>query len=120
MNETTVKLDNTRNKVDRDESGKILPGQESLNPKGRPKGSFSIKDTIRKHLQDNPEDFKQFFMHFVKDNKELAWQMMEGRPQQDVTSDGEPLQIVFHKAFENELSGSTPKTGGSGKQQGEI
>jgi len=62
---------------------------------GRPKGK-SIKDLVREHLNDNPEDLKEFVKHFIKNNRELAWQMLEGRPQQttDITSGGEPIPIL--------------------------
>lgn len=65
---------------------------QSGNPKGRPKGSFSIKELVRKHLQKNPEELKAFVRHFIKDNRELAWMMLEGRPTQDLTSKGESIR----------------------------
>ena len=58
---------------------------------GRPKGSLSIKDLVRQHLEDNPGDLKEYVEHFIKKNRELSWQMLEGRPQQDITSDGKAL-----------------------------
>ena len=58
---------------------------------GRPKGSISIKDKVRQYLEDHPEDVEQIVEHFVKTNRELMWQMLEGRPSQDVTSDGKPF-----------------------------
>lgn len=58
---------------------------------GRPKGAFSIKDAVRKHLEENPGDFEEFVQHFIKKNRELAWQMLEGKPQQDIVSDGKAL-----------------------------
>lgn len=63
---------------------------------GRPKGSKSIKDAIRRYLEDNPEDFEDFVTHFVAKNRELAWQMLEGRPSQqtDITSGGKPIPIL--------------------------
>jgi hypothetical protein len=64
--------------------GKPFPKGVSGNPKGRPKGSLSIKDAVRQHLEANPTDFQEFVAHFIKDNRELAWQMLEGRPSQDV------------------------------------
>ncbi len=58
---------------------------------GRPKGALSIKDLVRQHLQDNPEDLREFVSHFINKNRELAWQMLEGKPQQDIVSDGKAL-----------------------------
>ena len=84
-------LDISSKKVERDEHGRILPGQESLNPAGRPKGSISIKDEVRKHLEAHPEEVEEIVKHFVKSNRELMWQMLEGRPQQDLTSDGKAI-----------------------------
>ncbi len=68
----------------------------SGNPEGRPKGSLSIKDLVRQHLEDNPEDLKEFVAHFVKENRQLAWQMLEGRPFQasDITSKGNEIKGV--------------------------
>ena len=81
------------NKPPRDEHGRLLPGFESLNPLGR--GSrISIKTRIRTWLDDHPEDMAAFVEHFVKNNIELAWQMLEGRPSQDVTSAGEKIIVI--------------------------
>ncbi len=61
-------------------TGKFIPG----NPGGgRPKGSFSIKEKVRQYLEEHPEDMDKFIEHFAKENRELAWQMLEGRPKQD-------------------------------------
>jgi len=67
---------------------------KSGNPKGRPKGSYSIKDTVRKYLQSHPTDYTEFIHYFIKENRELVWQMLEGKPPQDVTSGGEKIQQV--------------------------
>jgi len=68
----------------------------SGNPAGRPAGSVSIKDKIRQHLENNPEVVEDIVAHFVKDNRELMWQMLEGRPAQDVTSGGQPLPTPIY------------------------
>ena len=47
MNE---KLEKTSVKVERDEKGRILPGQQSLNPFGKPEGSISLVTDIKSRL----------------------------------------------------------------------
>ena len=73
----------------RDEKGRLVEG--TAPGPGRPKGSISIKDRVRKYLEDHPEDVEEIVKHFVKSNRELMWQMLEGRPQQDIVSDGKQL-----------------------------
>lgn len=73
-------LETTSPKVARDEAGRILPGQQSLNPEGRPKGSSSIRDSIRQYLENNPEEMTKLVERFIKDNPAFMWQMMEGAP----------------------------------------
>lgn len=73
----------------RDGSGRFVEGHPPTSP-GRPKGK-TIKEMVREWLEDHPEDMEGFVKHFAKENRALAWQMLEGRPQQDVTSDGKAL-----------------------------
>lgn len=92
--------DKTSNKVERDAHGRILPGQGSLNPEGRPKGSISIKDKVRQYLQDHPDEVEEIVRHFVTKNRELMWQMLEGRPQADLNIGGQeenPFKIIIEK-----------------------
>ncbi len=56
----------------------------SGNPAGRPKGSLSIKAEIIKRLNENPEELKDIVEYFVKEKRDLMWQMIEGRPAQQV------------------------------------
>ena len=74
--------------------GTFGPGNLA-NPNGRQKG-VSIKDRVRKWLEEHPDDMQAFVSHFVKENRELSWQMLEGRPQQDITSDGKPLPTPIY------------------------
>ena len=78
----------------RNKDGTFGPGNLA-NPAGRPKGK-TIKERVREWLEENPDDMKAFVQHFVKKNKELAWQMLEGRPQQDVISDGKALPAPIY------------------------
>lgn len=82
------------NSPKRDEKGRLIPGQHSLNPNGRPKGK-TIKDRVREWLEEHPDDMNAFIDHFVKKNRDLAWQMMEGRPSQGIgqAQDLEKLQF---------------------------
>ena len=88
-----------------DEKGRmVFPPGVSGNPAGRPKEK-TIKERVREWLEEHPEDMQGFVKHFVKKNKELAWQMLEGRPPQDVTSAGEkinPQPIIDLNVYTND------------------
>ncbi len=74
-----------------------------INRAGRPKGK-TIKERVREWLEDNPEGMKEFVEHFTKKDRELAWQMLEGRPQQDIVTDGKPLPSPIYGGLStNEL-----------------
>jgi hypothetical protein len=73
----------------RDAKGRLVAGTPP--GPGRPKGYVSIKDKVRQYLEDNPSEVESIVKHFVTRNRELMWQMLEGRPQQDLTSAGEAL-----------------------------
>ena len=75
----------------RDDKGRIMKGTPP--GPGRPKGK-TIKERVRDWLEEHPEDMKGFVQHFVKKNKELAWQMLEGRPAQQLGSDPDNPLIV--------------------------
>ena len=86
---------------------KPFPKGVSGNPAGRPKGK-TIKERVLDWLEENPDDMKGFVEHFVKGNRDLAWQMLEGRPPQKLQGDPDnPLvQILFDSAFKNDSSQS--------------
>ncbi len=81
----------------------------SGNPAGRPKGSISIKDKVRQYLENNPKDVEDIVKHFVKDNRELMWQMLEGRPSQGIgqAEDLEALQPLLVKFLDAKDNGNT-------------
>lgn len=72
----------TTDKKQIDKPWLFKPGQ-SGNPKGRPLGSVSIRDSIRRYLEDNPEEVNKLVQHFVKNKPEFMWQMVEGAPKQE-------------------------------------
>lgn len=78
----------------------------SGNPKGRPKGSFSIKDKIRQRLENNSEEMDQLVEYFLKREKTLVWQMLEGKPPKslDIASRDEspPVPIMFGWSTESD------------------
>lgn len=79
-----TRVENTTTKQLGGVTGKgFMPGV-SGNPNGRPKGSVSIKDSIRKYLQKNPGEVDRLVQYFVKVDPSLMWQMLEGRPKQNV------------------------------------
>lgn len=89
MDEPEKQEKQVANKPERDNLGRLLPGN-TANPNGRPRGK-TIKERVREWLEEHPDDMDAFVAYFVKTNKELAWQMLEGRPYQDILSGGEKL-----------------------------
>jgi len=113
MEEKLEKQEN--NKPERDAKGRLLPGN-TANPKGRPKGK-TIKERVREWLEDHPDDMRAFVEHFVKKNRELAWQMLEGGPKQSGDFEvklPKPIDDVFqddsiqeNKSIEEEDKGNS-------------
>lgn len=85
--------------VNRNPDG-TFPKGISGNPAGRPKGK-TIKERVLEYLEEHPKEMKDFVKHFVKDNRELAWQMLEGRPAQatDITSQGEKIVVLPNEIY---------------------
>lgn len=71
------------------------PGQ-SGNPAGKPPGTLSIKARVRAALEKDPQAMEAFVKHFTHKNRELTWQMLEGKPKQEneVTVDKEGIQSL--------------------------
>lgn len=68
------------------------PGQ-SGNPAGKPVGTLSIKARVKAALEKDPAAMESFVKHFTHKNRELTWQMLEGKPKQEneVTVDKEGI-----------------------------
>lgn len=89
--------------IKRDDKGRWVEG----NPPGpgRPKGK-TIKERVRDWLEEHPDDMEAFVKHFITENKELAWQMLEGRPSQDTKIEGElkiPLYLPSELLPKNDI-----------------
>ena len=86
--------------LERDEHGRLLPGQQSLNPLGRPKGK-TMKEYAREYFALKSDDEKRAYIEYVEGKKPgFAWEMGEGRPAQDLDiggKDGQPIQFVIAK-----------------------
>jgi hypothetical protein len=69
---------------------------QSGNPKGRPKGSFSLKTYAKKMLEDMNDKQRQEFLAGL--DKKVIWEMAEGKPKQDtdITSDGKAVQSIIY------------------------
>ena len=64
----------------------------SGNPKGKPKGTVSLKEWARIYLRGLSKEEK---LEFVKGlSKTDIWKMAEGNPAQDLTSGGEKIQQI--------------------------
>lgn len=107
MDENAIK---SEEKADRAEDGKFLEGHGIKSP-GRPPGSLSIKEQIKKRLEEHPEEVKEIVEHFIKNNRELMWQMLEGKPKQqmevDVDKDTLAELTQFFRAVAKPKDGSS-------------
>ncbi len=106
--------------VERNEKGQFVEGQ-SGNPEGKPKGVVSIKTEIMKRLKKNPGELKEIIEYFIKENRELMWQMLEGRPRQQVGIDAkieekQIRELVLTTRQIVEINVSQPKDNSVGKE----
>lgn len=82
---------------------------QSGNPNGRPKGSISIKTKVKQYFEDNPDKFDEFIGALVSEHRGLVWQMLEGKPPQDLNLGQNPelpftINITKHDGRENKNS----------------
>jgi hypothetical protein len=75
-------LEKTSPKLERDENGRLLPNQKSLNPNGRPVGSISPIGRVKQIFEENPEEFEEFIRKYLKDpnNRKHIVEMIDGSP----------------------------------------
>ena len=82
MSDTDKTLDKQLSGIKRYQWPKGVSG----NPKGRPKGKLSPKDTIRKMFEKSPEDFEDFLTKYLNDpsNRKHVVEMLDGKPKESV------------------------------------
>ena len=85
------KTENSVKKQSNNDKPWLFKKGQSGNPKGKPKGTFSLKTYAKNYLKDMTDDEKLTFMEGLP--KEVIWKMSEGNPQSnlDLTSKGEKL-----------------------------
>lgn len=83
------------------------PGQ-SGNPAGRPKGTVSIKESLRKYLREHPGEVDRLVQHFLKNDPALMWQMLEGRPKQNMDLEVDKDSIGELTNFFRAMAGIEP------------
>ena len=103
----TEQLENTSKKPERDELGRLLPGQPSLNPAGKPKGSKHITtllmEALKSRKNENGKSYEELFIEriltetIIKGKGDMvkhAWDHIDGTPSQaiDLTSGGDKLE----------------------------
>jgi len=100
----------TGDKVERDELGRVLPGSR-LNPNGRPEGSLSIKNWIKKYLENNPGEFKKLCKYYLKEPKmrDLLWKMIDGLPKQSLKLEADEMisKVTFELVTKHEGNKTT-------------
>ena len=82
MEEIQDKLAET-GEIKRDENGRILPGQPSLNPLGRGAG-VTLKEYKARKFKDMTDEDKEKWLKEHKVSGEIQWRMAEGNPKNDL------------------------------------
>ncbi len=97
-------------------NGNLIPPKkgEVRNPKGKPKGSYSLKPILRRILREkDPEDGRKLAEKFIRARIESAikgnsfaareiWEYIDGKPSQAVemsTPPGQPMELIVDLAL---------------------
>ena len=74
---------------------------QSGNPKGRPKGTISLKQYAKKMLEQMEPEEREEFMQGL--DKKFIWEMAEGKAENktDVTTDGQPITFLTNSDLAN-------------------
>lgn len=100
-----------KNLPERDENGRLLPGN-TANPNGRPKGSFSLVEMIKKKLQEIPEGKdKTYAEYFIEQMMKKTVVEGDVSMMKDIINrvDGMPKQHIDANINTNPDSDVTPK-----------
>ena len=68
---------------------------QSGNPKGRPKGTKTLKTYIKERFERMTDEERETFLDGL--DKKTIWEMAEGKPKQEqeiAGKDGQPIQII--------------------------
>ena len=111
--------DQEENKPQRDELGRLLPGN-TANPAGRPKGQSMKEYWKHRFASMTPEDK----LAWIKANKvsgDVIWRMAEGQPKQSLDGgedeNGQPIPILGGISTLNVQQNNSPTEDNQPKQE---
>jgi len=66
----------------------FVKGDPNINRKGRPEGVISVKKRLKKIFEDNPQEFEDYLMRYIKNpaNEKHIAEMLDGKPHQNIDS----------------------------------
>ncbi len=91
--------------LEEDKTSHLWKKGDIPNPKGRPKGRFTIKGRIIKLLEERPDLLQEMVEYLVKNEQALILQMIDGRPSQSIEGQVQvlPFNFIIEKAEPNKL-----------------
>lgn len=89
---------------------------QSGNPAGRPPGTFSLKEYVKKKLAAMTDEEREIYLEGI--DKKAIWEMGEGKARQDtdITSAGLPIVVVPQAVAEAFNIHATNTEAGEGNQ----